>query len=177
MSIEEYADVLGAISREAKPINEITDELNKEIGELEIKLAEAGVGLTVWADEIIREDDVFATSPKGKRVPAVRSVVLGYGKESGDWCILAREIINPREASYPPNMGSVLSDCQIPLRRADRETRLVARQYFRSLLESVLAEVREKARDLKEMKALHGDDVAARMKAQRMRKMRTKAKQ
>jgi hypothetical protein len=120
-----YEGVLAKIAKATKKLNDRADAASRLLTDIEKKLIDSGVGITVWDNAFLEEylDDVSYGS--------VRRYFLGYAKIDGEWGIAVSEEIDGGPNTPPKEFQEFL------LRTADRETRILAVPHIPSLLQRI----------------------------------------
>lgn len=124
-----FETTLNAIHAASQTLNRADDEATTEIEALEEQLLELEPGLTVWTGVLYQEPTEHA-GPSG-RLNATRSLRLGYvkGKKGG---VVVREEVLLLD-------GTLAHHEEVPLRKAEREVRLLLRSHLADLLNLLLS--------------------------------------
>lgn len=118
---------LSAIKTASQALNRAADEASLEIEALEQQLSEIEPGVSVWTGVLLQEPTYVGT-PGAKS--GLRSVRLGYLKGKKGGLVVRDDVIAPD--------GTVLQQEEVPLRKAERETRLLLRSHLPEVLNLVL---------------------------------------
>lgn len=119
---------LNAIHAASQTLNRAADEASAEIEALEDQLAEIDPGVTVWTGVLYQEPKEYVGP--GGRSNGTRSLRLGYVKGKKGGLIVSEEVI-----AFD---GSIVAHEEVPLRKADRDVRLLLRPYLRDVLNQLL---------------------------------------
>src|SRR6266566_7253325 len=80
---------LKQLSSLSKSLNEVSDELSKQISAIESALNEFKLGIWAWAKEpVLTESELSDPDENGQRFPFNYNHLLGYGKHRGKWGLL-----------------------------------------------------------------------------------------
>src|SRR6266566_1519090 len=80
---------LKQLSSLSKSLNEVSDELSKQISAIESALNEFKLGIWAWAKEpVLTESELSDPDEKGQRFLFNYGHLLGYGKHRGKWGLL-----------------------------------------------------------------------------------------
>jgi hypothetical protein len=125
-----YQDQLAALTEAAERVNDAASVASEEIEALDRALLDIEPGLSVWTAPI-HQSSTILVGEDGQSQTARREVKIGYGKLQ-KWGLLVSEV-------WSSSDGTTLASMVQPLRKADREVRLLAQPYLRSLLDLLLS--------------------------------------
>ncbi len=118
---------LSAIKTASQALNRAADEASLEIEALEQQLSEIEPGVSVWTRRVASGAHLRRRSWREKRL-AFRAVGLPQRQKGG--LVVRDDVIAPD--------GTVLQQEEVPLRKAERETRLLLRSHLPEVLNLVL---------------------------------------
>lgn len=137
--------VLSEITDASKELNEAADEANALIAMIEEQLVSAGVGLTVWDGVLSHESFNFQDRYDDPDQLAESEIRLGFAKVENTWGIAVKDEVYVREEEQ-----LVLRRQYIYLlRKADRETRVLAIPELPELLQEVLKQIKARTASVK----------------------------
>ena len=119
----------------AKDLNEISDQLTKELSEVEESLNHLRLGVPVWV--VAASYEVEGASP-GEHLTQVET--LGYARHKGKWGLVVGSYIDEIE-DYPESLMFV--------KDASRETRINALAAIPKLVEALASEAKRVTEDLR----------------------------
>jgi len=134
----------------SQTLNEASDQLSKQIAEIESALNEYKLGITAWV-ELKKEKELTEPAEDGARLEVTIVEQLGYGKHKGKWGLLV--------TSYCEEFDGENSNESF-LRDAPRETRLAAVDKLPELLKA-LAQEGAKVTEEATKKAAQAKEIAA----------------
>lgn len=123
-----FDDTLNAIKAAAQTLNRAADEASSEIEALEQELLDIEPGVNVWTDVLFTEPMTHVGASGSQN--GVRSLRLGYLKGKKGGLVVRDDVVAPD--------GTMLRQEELPLRKAERETRLFLRSHLPDVLNLVL---------------------------------------
>ncbi len=125
-----YQELLESLSDAAARVNEAASVASDQIEALEKALLEIEPGVTVWTAPM-QLGATTLVSEDGHSQNATREMKFGFGKLQ-KWGLLVSE-------TWIANDGSALASMVQPLRKAEREARLLALPHLTSVLQALLS--------------------------------------
>lgn len=142
---DEYTLVLDEIHSLSKKLNEAVDAATDKIESLEKRLGDAEPGVSVWSSTLLTET-IPHPEAEGPGVQQVQRVVtLGYGRAKKKWGFMVREEVHGKKQPEDLEWTEPVSDEVCPLRKADRELRLLALPHLSDVVESVRDALKQRA--------------------------------
>jgi ribosomal protein S28E/S33 len=128
ISVGAFDATLSAIKAASETLNRAADDASVEIDALEQELAAIEPGVSVWTGVLFQEPTTFVGSNGTQN--GVRAVKLGFLKGKKGGLVVSDAVIAMD--------GSVVQHDELPLRKAERETRLLLRAHLSDVLNLVL---------------------------------------
>ena len=150
------AELEGSLSKIASlsnTLNEASDQVSKQLAEIESALNAYRLGIEAWVKEPF-VDEYFTTDPDkdGNRHVLNEAKKLGYGKFRGKWGLLVESVTAGSEEVWLPET--------VFLNDAPRETRLKAVDKIPELLEAITGQL-VKTTEQASKKAAQAEEIAA----------------
>jgi len=145
---DEYTSILAQIQGAAEALNRAASDATKRIEKLEDRLVDVDPGVSVWGATLATEQDEYVDEATGETVPVQRTATLGFGRVKKDWGFVVREELKAKKGGKGSAWNVPVSEDTRPLRKADRELRILALPQLPALLQSVLDEVTARAERL-----------------------------
>jgi hypothetical protein len=147
-------EVLSQLSKLAKQLNADSDSVNAAIATFDKQLSEMNLGIEAWVQ--IDDSGIKLDSDSGSPERKYRELtLLGFRKLEDRWQL----VINDQTVTYLWDVDEkeeypATEDCYRALRKASRDTRLAAIDYFDDLLDVLQIEATHKLAKLERAKKL-----------------------
>lgn len=146
--VDELGLVFDRIRTASKRLNKAGDKATDEIEALEKRLVDAEPGVAAWGPTILTEESEYLDDETGASEPVQRRVTVGFGRRKKKWGFMVREELWGKKRPEDSDWTVSVSQETFPLRKADRDVRVLALPHLRSVAESVLAELERRTTQL-----------------------------
>lgn len=127
---------LETLSTVAKTLNKKSDKLNSAIADLEKRIAETNIGVSVWLDYRFELRESSGLDEEG-HLTWLDYHQLGYTKVGSDWCICVRARSDQYDAKRDCTR-CLETEAPVRLSSAPRSIRCEAAAHFDELVDSII---------------------------------------